>query len=369
MLIGVPKEIKPQEYRVALTPAGAAELHRDGHRVLLQTGAGLGAGFADDAYRAAGAELCDDAAELFARAELVLKVKEPLTQECSYLKPRQLLFTFLHLAAEPQLAKALCQSRARCIAYETVSDGPGLPLLAPMSEVAGRLAVQAAAHALEKHQGGRGLLLAGVPGVMPARVLVLGGGTVGINAARLALGLGADVTVVDRALPRLRYLDEAFGPRLHTLAANQAAIEELLPQTDVIIGAVLVPGAQAPRLLQTDHLAALPEGAVLVDVAIDQGGCFASSRPTTHAQPTFIEQGVVHYCVANMPGAVPRTSTLALTNATLPYIRRLASGGTDAALNDAGLRAGINVWDGQIVSAPVAAALDLPLGALPQAPH
>ena len=348
MLIGVPKEIKNHEYRVGLTPAGVRELVARGHAVIVQEGAGVEIGLTDEAYRSAGAELIAAPIDIYRRAELIVKVKEPQPQECGWLRAGQILFTYLHLASDRELTQRLLDSQATCIAYETVTDRRGaLPLLAPMSEVAGRMAIQAAAHHLEKAQGGSGVLLGGVPGVEPAQVLVLGGGVVGINAARMALGLGARVTVVDKSLPRLRQLDELFGPQLTTLYSTTDAIEQQLRHADVVVGAVLVVGAAAPKLVTRAQLKIMRPGSVLVDVAIDQGGCFETSQPTTHQQPTFIVDNIIHYCVANMPGAVARTATFALTNATLPYVLRLADQGYRAALSaDADFRNGLNVHAG-----------------------
>ncbi len=362
MLIGVPKEIKVHEYRVGLTPAGVQEAVRAGHHVLVQRDAGAGVGLFDAQYLAAGAELVAEPAELFARADLVVKVKEPQPQECAMLRPGQILFTYLHLAADPALAQRLVASGATCIAYETVTDGRGgLPLLAPMSEVAGRMAVQAGAHYLEKARGGSGVLLAGVPGVEPGHVLVLGAGVVGLSAARIAMGMGARVTVMDRAIPRLREVEQAFGPQLVTLYATAHAIEEQLSRADLVIGAVLVPGGAAPTLVTRPMLARMKPGSVLVDVAIDQGGCFETSRATTHQDPVFQVDGIQHYCVANMPGAVPRTSTFALTNATLPYLLALADHGAAQALRrDAHLANGLNVYQGHIAHAGVAASVGMP---------
>ena len=362
MLVGVPTETKVHEYCVGLTPAGARELSARGHQVLVQRGAGLGAGLADEAYEAAGAQLVDGAAEVYARAELVVKVKEPQPDECAMLRPGQVLFAYLHLAPDRAQAEALLASGATAIAYETVTDaGGGLPLLAPMSEVAGRMAIQAGAHALEKAQGGSGVLLGGVPGVAPAEVLVLGGGTVGLNAARMAMGLGARVTVVDRSLERLRQIDELYGDRIATLYSTRDSIDDRLPRSDLVVGAVLVPGAAAPRLVTRAQLALMRPGSVLVDVAIDQGGCFGTSRPTTHDAPTYEVDGIIHYCVANMPGAVARTSTFALTNATLPRVLELADKGLVQALaDDVHLRNGLNVHAGRITHRAVADALSLP---------
>jgi alanine dehydrogenase len=359
MLIGTPKEIKVHEYRVGLTPAGVKELKAHGHTVMLQAGAGLGIGLTDEVYVAAGAEIVDTAEEVFARAEMVIKVKEPQAVECKMLRPGQLLFTYLHLAPDPEQTKGLIDSGCIAIAYETVTDNRGgLPLLAPMSEVAGRMSIQAGAHAMEKAQGGNGVLLGGVPGVAPAEVLVIGGGVVGYNAARIAVGMGANVTILDRSLPRLNYLDSVFTGRLNTIYSTVDALEHYTRQADLVIGAVLVPGAAAPKLVRREHLRAMKNGAVVVDVAIDQGGCFETSRPTTHQNPTYLEEGVVHYCVANMPGGVARTSTFALTNATLPFALALADKGyKKALLDDPHLREGLNVHTGRITYKAVADAL------------
>ena len=363
MKIGVPAEIKTQEYRVGLTPAGVRELVHHGHAVMVQKQAGRGAGFTDEHYAAAGALLADTAADVFDFAELIVKVKEPLAVEWPLLKPGHTLFTYLHLAASRRLTDALLASSATCIAYETVTDANGrLPLLAPMSEVAGRMAVQAGAHFLEAPQGGRGILLGGVTGVLPARVLVLGAGVVGVNAARMAVGLGAQVSIVDRYLPRLQQIDEQFGGRVQTVYSTQHAIADLLPQTDLLIGAVLVPGASAPRLITPALLRTMREGSVFVDVAIDQGGCSDTSRPTTHDDPVYTQEGVIHYCVANIPGAVPYTSTQALTHATLPYVLTLANAGVNNALKaSAGLRNGLNIARGTLCNEAVAQSFGLPV--------
>ena len=362
MLIGVPKEIKNNEYRVGLVPASVRELTGLGHRVLVQAGAGVAIGLGDTMYRAAGAEIVPDAEEVFARGELIVKVKEPQLGECALLHAGQVLFTYLHLAPDPEQARRLLNSGVTAIAYETVTDAHGgLPLLAPMSEVAGRMAIQAGAHCLEKPQGGAGLLLGGVPGVAPAEVAVLGGGVVGYNAALIATGMGARVTVVDRSLDRLAWLDAMFGNRIRTLHATADAVESCVLAADLVVGAVLVPGAATPQLVGREMMARMRPGSVLVDVSIDQGGCFATSRPTTHAAPTFVIDGIVHYCVANMPGAVPRTSTFALNDATLPFVIALAEKGWRQAMrDDPYLCAGLNVDRGAITSAPVAAALGLP---------
>ncbi len=361
MLLGVPKEIKNHEYRVGLTPGSVRELIQRGHRVLVEQTAGTGIGFGDDAYRAAGAELVDTATEVFARAELIVKVKEPQPDECRQLRAGQTLFTYLHLAPDPQQVALLLASGVTALAYETVTaPGGGLPLLAPMSEVAGRMAIQAGASCLEKARGGAGVLLGGVPGVAPGHVTILGGGVVGYNAARMAVGLGAEVTLIERSGERLRWLDAQFSGRVRTLYATQENIEHAAQAADLMIGAVLIPGAAAPRLLSREQVARLRPGTVLVDVAIDQGGCFATSRPTTHADPTYSVDGIVHYCVANMPGAVARTSTQALNNATLPFVLALADRGwIDALRADPHLRNGLNLHAGQLTCAPVGLALGI----------
>jgi alanine dehydrogenase len=365
VLVGLVAEVKSGERRCALTPAGTRELTAAGHDVLVQIGAGGGSGFPDADYSQAGAMLVPDAGTVWRAADLLLKVKEPVAGEYPQLRPEQVLFTYLHLAADRPLTDALVRSGTTAIAYETVEDAGGrLPLLAPMSEIAGRLAAQAGAYFLQEPLGGPGLLVGGVPGVAPARVTVLGGGVVGTHAARVACGMGADVTILDRSLPRLRELDELFDGRARVVMSGAEAIEQELVRSDVVVGAVLVPGAAAPKLVTREMLGLLPARAVLVDVAIDQGGCFSTSRPTTHAEPAYELEGVLHYCVANMPGAVPRTSTLALTNATLPYVRRLADLGVDGLLaQDPGVAPGVNVRDGEIVSAPVAEALAIPVAA------
>ncbi|PHP87017.1 alanine dehydrogenase [Burkholderia sp. AU18528] len=362
MLVGVPKEIKNHEYRVGLTPAGARELTRHGHRVLVQRGAGTAIGLLDDDYAAAGASLSDGADEIFARADMIIKVKEPQPAECAMLRRGQILYTYLHLAPDPDQAAALVKSGAVCIAYETVTGpGGGLPLLAPMSEVAGRMSIQVAATHLESPRGGRGQLMAGVPGVPAAHVVVLGAGVVGTGALQMAVGLGARVTVLDNNVNRLRQLDLVFANRIATVCSNAHTVDEAVRDADVVIGAVLVPGASAPRLVTRDMIATMRKGAVVVDVAIDQGGCFETSHATTHAAPTFVVDGVVHYCVANMPGAVARTSTFALNNATLGHALALADKGwKQAMLDDPHLRAGLNVCDGHITYEAVAQALGLP---------
>lgn len=359
MLIAVPKEIKNHEYRVGLTPAGVQELVEAGHSLRVESMCGDAIGFHDKDYQQAGATIVNTAAEIYPCAEMIVKVKEPQPTEALMLGKNQTLFTYLHLAAEPQLAKQLLASGATCIAYETVSDAKGgLPLLAPMSEVAGRLSIQAAAHCLENAQGGRGVLLGGVPGVEAAKVAVIGAGVVGLNAARMAIGLGADVTILDHSLERLKYIDECFQGRIKTLFSNKATIEEQLKNADAVIGAVLIPGASAPKLVTRNMLKLMKKGSVLVDVAIDQGGCFESSHATTHQDPTYIVDDVIHYCVANIPGAVARTSTMALTNATLPFVMELANKGAEKALLDnAYLRAGLNVHGGVYTCKAVAEAL------------
>lgn len=359
MLIGVPKEIKAQEFRVGMTPAGVRELTANQHQVLIERHAGAGIGLTDELYAAAGATIVDSAEQIFAQADLVVKVKEPQPQECRWLRPGQTLFTYLHLAADLNQAELLMASGATCIAYETITaQQGGLPLLAPMSLVAGRLSVQAGAHHMEVHQGGNGTLLGGVPGVAPAKVLVLGGGVVGSSALRVALGMGAEVTVIDRSVAKLAELDEQYRGQLRTIYSTAESIEEHAREADLIIGAVLIPGASAPKLISAKMLSLLKPGTVLVDVAIDQGGCFETSRPTTHADPTYIVDDVVHYCVANMPGAVARTATLALTNATLPFVARLASQGPrETLLSDEHFGAGLNVYEGQLTHPAVAEAL------------
>jgi alanine dehydrogenase len=362
MRVGVPREIKNHEYRVGLVPAGVRELTEAGHEVLVQSTAGAGIGFDDAAYQAAGARIVSQAADVFAAADLIVKVKEPQLAECRMLRRGQTLFTYLHLAADAAQAKALMSSGATAIAYETVTSPDGsLPLLTPMSEVAGRMSVQVGAVSLQKANGGHGVLLGGVPGVAPAKVVILGGGVSGTCAAEMAVGLRADVTIVDKSLKRLRALDAQFGGALKTVASTSEAIESLVTQADLVIGAVLVVGAAAPRLVTHAMVKKMKPGAVMVDISIDQGGCFETSRPTTHAEPTFVVDGVVHYCVTNMPGAVPRTSTFALTNATLPYVKALAAHGTQKALAmDAHLANGLNVFDGAITHEAVARDLGLP---------
>jgi alanine dehydrogenase len=360
--VGVPTETKVDEYRVALTPAGARELAVHGHDVLVQTGAGEGSAISDADYEAQGARIVPDAEAVFAEAEMVLKVKEPQPPEVALLRPGQTLFTYLHLAPAPELTTGLCESGATCIAYETVEDARGrLPLLAPMSEVAGKIATQAGAFMLEKPLGGRGVLLGGVPGVAAATVVVIGGGVVGMNAAFIAIGMEADVFVLDRSVDRLRELDMAFSGRASTVFSSTLAVEELLPRADLVIGAVLIHGARAPYVISREQLGLMKLGAVLVDVSIDQGGCFETSRPTTHSDPTYEVDGITHYCVTNMPGAVPITSTYALTNATLPYVLALADHGVrEAVSRDPGLRSGVNIASGQVTYAPVAQGVGMP---------
>ncbi len=360
MVIGVPKEIKEQENRVALLPSAAYQLIKRGHRVVVETGAGVGSGYSDAEYAKAGAELIPDHSEIFARADLIVKVKEPLADEYALLRKGQILFTYLHLAANRALAEALMRSGATCIAYETVEVNRRLPLLEPMSEIAGRMSIIAGGYYLAKHNGGKGVLLGGVPGVLPGKVIVIGGGTAGINAARMATGLGADVTILEVDLERMRFLDITMHSA-HTLFSSEASLVELLPTVDLLVGAVLVPGARAPKLINREMLRMMKPGTVLVDIAIDQGGCVETSRPTTHHDPTFVEEGVMHYCVANMPGAYSRTATQALTNVTYRYIESLADLGLEEACNrQPGLASGINVLDGKLTFKPVADALDLP---------
>ena len=354
--IGCPKEIKVHEYRVGLVPAGVRELTSAGHEVVVETGAGAGIGIVDDAYKAAGATVLPDAKSVFSASEMIVKVKEPQLPECGMLRKGQVLFTYLHLAADAEQAKALAKSGATAIAYETVTvPDRSLPLLTPMSEVAGRMSIQVGATALQKANGGFGVLLGGVPGVAPARVVILGGGVAGTNATQMAVGLGAQVTVVDRSLRRLRELDAQFGSQIETAYSTIESVERLVIQAELVIGAVLVTGAAAPKLVTRDMVRRMQKGAVLVDISIDQGGCFETSKPTTHADPTYVVDGVVHYCVTNMPGAVPRTSTFALTNATLPYVRALADHGWRKALGrDTGFAAGLNVHEGAITHEAVA---------------
>lgn len=361
MNIGMPKEVKSGEYRVSLTPAAVSELIAAGHRVIVARNAGNAIGFTDEQYRYAAATLVDTNAEVYARADMIVKVKELQPEEFGYLQPHHRLFSYLHLAAEPVLTQALMASGASCIAFETLADVQGrLPLLAPMSEVAGRLAVQSGAHHLEMAQGGRGLLLGGVPGVAPANVLILGGGVVGSQAAKIAVGMGASVTVVDKSLMRLRELDAIYQGRLFTEFTTQARIDELSESADLVIGAVLIVGASAPKLLSRSQLTRMRQGSVLVDVAIDQGGCFASSRPTTHQHPTYVESGIVHYCVTNIPSAVARTASMALSNAVLPYVLSLALADDQMLLSHPELHSGLNVYKGKVWHKAVAESLGLP---------
>jgi alanine dehydrogenase len=356
MLIGLPKEIKNNEFRVGLTPASVRELTAHGHQVLVQSGAGAGIGLTDEQYLAAGAQLTPDVSEVFAQADMIVKVKEPQPQECAMLRPGQILFTYLHLAPDPEQTAALIQSGAVCIAYETITGaGGGLPLLAPMSEVAGRMAVQAGAAHLEKSKGGMGILLGGVPGVPAAHVVIIGAGVVGTHALQMAVGMGARVTVLDKSVDRLRQLDLIFGNRISTVYSHAQSVEDAVLDADLVIGGVLIPGAAAPKLVTRSMISRMKKGAVVVDVAIDQGGCFETSHATTHAEPTYMVDGVVHYCVANMPGAVARTSTFALNNATIGHAVALANKGWKQALKDnAHLKNGLNVANGHVTCAAVA---------------
>jgi alanine dehydrogenase len=358
MLVGCPKEIKNHEYRVGLTPGAVREYASHGHEVIVESGAGAGIGADDNAYRAAGARIVRTAEEIFAKADMIVKVKEPQPSEWMQLREDQILYTYLHLAPDPEQTAGLIKSGVTAVAYETVTDERGgLPLLAPMSEVAGRIAIQAGATALQKANGGRGVLLGGVPGVLPGKVAIIGGGVVGLNAAKMAVGLGADVTIIDRSLPRLRQLDDIFNGRVHTRYSTVEAIEEECFSADLIVGAVLIPGAAAPKLVTREMLSGMKKGVVLVDVAIDQGGCFETSRPTTHAEPTYEVDGIIHYCVANMPGAVPVTSAHALNNATLHHGLQLADKGVKALIDDPHLRNGLNVHKGRITNRAVAESL------------
>lgn len=355
MIIGVPKEVKDHETRVALTPAGVKELKAAGHVVLVEQHAGELSAFPDDAYQAAGAEIVGGAPNVWANADMIVKVKEPIAKEYSYFRPGLTLFTYLHLAPLPELTDHLLQRKVTGIAYETVRDHTGtLPLLTPMSEVAGRMSVQVGASYLEKTKGGRGLLLGGVPGVPPAEVCILGGGIVGTNAAKIALGMGAKVTIVDRNLHRLRELDDIFAGRVFTLAANLHNVTEAVRAADLVIGGILIPGAAAPKIVTAEMVRGMKKGAVIVDVAIDQGGCIETAKPTTHSDPSYEIDGIVHYCVTNMPAAVPNTSTLALTNATFPFVQKLAQGVKAALLSDEGLAEGVNTHAGMLTCEPVA---------------
>ena len=361
MKVGVPKEIKTHEYRVGLTPAAVRELCGHGHQVVVQQDAAVGIGFPDETYRAAGATIVATAEEVFAASDMIVKVKEPQPSEIAMLRAGQVLFTYLHLAADKEQTEGLMRSGATCIAYETVTDARGaLPLLAPMSEVAGRMSVQVGAHCLEKEQGGAGVLLGGVPGVPAGKVVVIGGGVSGTNAARMAIGIGAEVTVIDRSITRLKELDQQFGSQIHTLYSTMHSIEQAVVEADLVIGAVLVPGAAAPKLVTREMVRRMRPGSVVVDIAIDQGGCLETSRPTSHSHPTYVEEGVVHYCVTNMPGAVARTSTIALGNATLPFVMALANKGwRQALIDDPHLLAGLNVHAGVVTYKAVADDLGL----------
>lgn len=371
MKIAVPKEIKNHEYRVGLVPNSVRELKNHGHSILVETNAGTAVGFTDEMYQAAGAEIVKDANDLYAKGELIVKVKEPQPEECGKLRAHQVVFCYLHLAADLALANCLLQSGCTAIAYETVTDDQGgLPLLTPMSEVAGRLSIQAGAHCLEKSSGGRGVLLGGVPGVIPAKVVILGGGVVGTEAIRIALGMGAEVIVLDKSLKRLQQLDTIFGGRVSTCVSSPETLQEHLPGAELVVGAVLVPGAAAPKLVSRALLRQMRPGSVVVDVSIDQGGCFETSRPTTHSNPTYVEEGVVHYCVTNMPADVPLTATLALNNATLPFVLTLADlGFPEACRRSPNLLNGLTVYTGKITHPAVAKALGLPYLPAEQALH
>jgi alanine dehydrogenase len=358
MMIGVPKEIKDHEYRVSVTPEGVRDLIQAGQEVVVESSAGVGSGYPDEEYRQAGAQIAASKEQLFRQASIIVKVKEPQLSDCPLFRPSQVLFTYLHLASLPELTKALLEAKVTAIAYETIEAKDGtLPMLKPMSEIAGRMSVQVGARYLEKTQGGRGLLLAGVPGVEPAKVVVLGAGVVGSAATRIAVGMGAQVTVINLDIERLRHLDDVYQGRIVTRVSAQAAIEESVVGADLLIGAVLVPGARAPKLVSRALVAKMKPGSVIVDVAVDQGGCIETTRPTTHSDPVYMVDGVLHYCVANMPGIVPRTSTYALTNVTLPYLLKLASSGVDAAVRaDAGLAKGVNLFQGKVTCRGVAEA-------------
>ncbi len=355
MRIGMPKEIKDNEYRVGMIPAGVRALVDEGHEMVVERGAGEGSGIGDEEYVAAGATILDTADEVWASADMIIKVKEPVGPEYQRMRPGQILYTYLHLAPEPELTDVMLERKVTGVAYETVTDPNGhLPLLTPMSEVAGRLAIQVGAYFLQRPNGGRGVLPGGVHGVPPADVVIIGGGVVGINAAKMALGLGARVSILEKNLDRMRYLDDVFSGQVTTIASNRHNIEQACQRADILVGGVLLPGHSAPKLVTRDMLAGMKNGSVIVDVAVDQGGCVETTRPTTHSNPTFVVDGVIHYCVANMPGAVPRTSTFALTNATLPYAIKLANEGLDALRNDPYLRAGLNTHDGKLTCEPVA---------------
>jgi alanine dehydrogenase len=359
MLIGIPKEIKNHEYRVGATPAGVREMVDAGHQVIVEKNAGAAIDFSDNQYLEAGAKIVNSAKDVYGQAEMILKVKEPQKSECEIIREGQIVFSYLHLAAEPALTKSLVESKCVAIAFETVTaEDRSLPLLAPMSEVAGKLSVQAGARALEKSQGGRGVLLGGVPGVAPAKVLIIGGGVAGTNAAKIAIGMGAEVVILDKSLARIRYLCDIFGSSVQVLYASAQNIEDYVLQADLVIGAVLIPGAAAPKLVSAEMVKQMKQGAVMVDIAIDQGGCFATSKPTSHSEPTYVVDGVVHYCVTNMPGAVARTSTLALQNSTLPFTLAIASKGYKKALkDDKHLLNGLNVLNGHVVYKAVSDAL------------
>jgi alanine dehydrogenase len=368
VIIGLPKEIKDNEYRVGLTPAGVRALKDGGHEVIAEKGAGEGSGFEDSLYQRAGATIIDSADDIWATADMIVKVKEPIAPEYPRMRAGQLLFTYLHLAPDHELTKQLVERKVTGIAYETITDRRGtLPLLTPMSEVAGRMAIQVGAHYLEKMSGGRGILLGGVPGVPAARVVIIGGGVVGTNAAKMAVGMGAHVTIIDNNLDRLRELDDIFLSKISTLASSAYMIQDAISEADLIVGAVLVPGAAAPKLITQKMLKEVPNGAVIVDVAVDQGGCIETTHPTTHSNPTYYVEGVLHYCVANMPGAVPRTSTFALTNATLPYALKLANKGFYEAIHsDSGLKEGVNTYGGHCTYEAVASAQGIPFTPLDQ---
>ncbi|HEV8367706.1 MAG TPA: alanine dehydrogenase [Pyrinomonadaceae bacterium] len=368
MIVGLPKEIKDNEYRVGLTPAGVRALHDAGHEAVVEKSAGEGSGFDDALYQRAGGTIIESADEIWARADLIVKVKEPIAPEYPRMREGQLLFTYLHLAPDRELTKQLVERKVTGIAYETITDRHGtLPLLTPMSEVAGRMAIQVGAHYLEKMSGGRGILLGGVPGVPAARVVIIGGGVVGTNAAKIAVGMGAHVTIIDNNLDRLRELDDIFLSKISTLASSAYMIQDAISQADLIVGAVLVKGAAAPKLITQKMLKEVPNGAVIVDVAVDQGGCIETTHPTTHSNPTYYVEGVLHYCVANMPGAVPRTSTFALTNATLPYALKLANKGFFEAIgSDQGLKEGVNTFSGHCTYEAVASAQGIPYTPLDQ---
>ena len=368
MIVGLPKEIKDNEYRVGITPAGVRALKDAGHEIKVETNAGAGSGFEDRLYERAGASIVASADDVWATAEMIVKVKEPIAPEYPRMREGQLLFTYLHLAPVPELTQELLKRKVTGIAYETITDRRGtLPLLTPMSEVAGRMAIQVGAHYLEKMSGGRGILLGGVPGVPAARVVIIGGGVVGTNAAKIAVGMGAHVTIIDNNLDRLRELDDIFLSKISTLASSAYMIQDAISEADLIVGAVLVPGAAAPKLVTKAMLKEVPNGAVIVDVAVDQGGCIETTHPTTHSNPTYYVEGVLHYCVANMPGAVPRTSTFALTNATLPYALKLANKGfLQAIKNDPGLKAGVNTYAGHCTYEAVASDQSIPYSPLDQ---